>query len=289
MQPFDCDLFHFVGNRVVPVSGQAIDAGPNQEMRSDLLCRTEQFVYVALSVTDVDASPRIAQCRRGLPDVFQPPDALLLLDRNARWIDLLLERVGPLEFLPGPEFDCRQTKRQTFARYRQARMHQDSADRVDSRTSALCPTVVHLVCDSDRLHSFPLKRKLRRIVHHQHRTITRCKAVMGRLKMTGQDVPLVHTFVGEKPIRRLGVRPVLTHHRDPFAHCAPDLLKQVAEPFAEPSILELAPRDLTLNPPGRTGNAAVHPMAIFSCGHGAPSESIQVLERNHNRFIRFKN
>ena len=50
-----------------------------------------------------------------------------------------------------------------------------------------------------------------------------------------------------------------------------------------------SPRDLTINPPGRTGNAAVHPMAIFSCGHGAPSESIQVLERNYNRFIRFKN
>ena len=97
--------------------------------------------------------------------------------------------------------------------------------------------------------------------------------------MTRQDVPLVHTFVGEKPIRRLGVRPVLTRHRDRLAHCAADLLKQVAEPFAKPSILELAPRDLTLNPPGRTGNAAVHPMAIFSCGHGAPSESIQVLEK----------
>ncbi len=108
MQPFDSDLIHFVGNRVIPVSGQAVDAGPDQEVRSGFPGRTEQLVYVALAVTDVDASPWIGQQRRGLLDVLQPPDALLLLDRNTRWINLLLERGGPLELLPGPEFYCRQ-------------------------------------------------------------------------------------------------------------------------------------------------------------------------------------
>lgn len=99
MQPFDSDLIHFVGNRVIPVSGQAVDAGPDQEVRSGFPGRTEQLVYVALAVTDVDASPWIGQQRRGLLDVLQPPDALLLLDRNTRWINLLLERGGPLELL----------------------------------------------------------------------------------------------------------------------------------------------------------------------------------------------
>ena len=125
MQPFDGDLVHFIGDRVVPVFGQAVDAGPDQEMRSSLLGRTEQLVYVALAVTDVDASPWIGQERRGLLDVLQPPNALFLLDRNTRWIDLLLERGGPLKFLPSPEFDCRQPERQTFARHRHARVHQD--------------------------------------------------------------------------------------------------------------------------------------------------------------------
>ncbi len=145
------------------------------------------------------------QCRRGMPEVFQPTDALLLFDGDACRIDLLLESVAAFEFLPVPELDRRQTKRETFGRYGQAGMHQNSTDRMVSRTSALCPTVAHLVCDSMGCF-FPLKRKLRRIVHHQHGTVTRCKAVVGGLKMTRQDVPLVHTFVGEKPIRRLGVR-----------------------------------------------------------------------------------
>jgi hypothetical protein len=41
MQAFDRDLFHFVGDRVIAISGQAVDAGPDQEMRSGFLGRAE--------------------------------------------------------------------------------------------------------------------------------------------------------------------------------------------------------------------------------------------------------
>jgi hypothetical protein len=47
MEPFDGDLVHFVGDGVIPVSSQAVDAGPDQEMRSDLLCCAEKLVDVA--------------------------------------------------------------------------------------------------------------------------------------------------------------------------------------------------------------------------------------------------
>lgn len=47
MEPLDGDLVHFVGDGVIPVSSQAADAGPDQEMRSDLMYCAEAFVDVA--------------------------------------------------------------------------------------------------------------------------------------------------------------------------------------------------------------------------------------------------
>src|SRR6266567_1110474 len=79
-------------------------------MRSDLLCRAEKLVDVALAITDMNASSWIIQKRRGLLQIVQPSDAFLLLDGNARRVDLPLERGGPFEFLPGPEFDGRQSE-----------------------------------------------------------------------------------------------------------------------------------------------------------------------------------
>jgi hypothetical protein len=54
MQRFDHDLIHFVGDCVIPVSSQAVDADPHQEERSDFLGRTEKFVDVALAISDAD-------------------------------------------------------------------------------------------------------------------------------------------------------------------------------------------------------------------------------------------
>ena len=151
MQPLDRDLIHLVGDRVISVSGQAVDTGPDQEMRSDLLGRTEKLVDVALAITDMDASSWITEKLRGLLQIFQPPNAFLLLDRNTRRIDLLLERGGPFEFLPGPEFDGRQPERQPLGRHRQARMHQDAADRVRSQATRLVPPAVYALGDADRV------------------------------------------------------------------------------------------------------------------------------------------
>jgi hypothetical protein len=92
MQPFDRDLLHFVCDRVIPVSSQAVDAGPDQEMRSGFLRRAEKLVNVALAITDMDASSRITEKLRGLLDIFQPPDAFLLLDGNARRITVVASR-----------------------------------------------------------------------------------------------------------------------------------------------------------------------------------------------------
>ncbi|WP_050631476.1 hypothetical protein [Bradyrhizobium viridifuturi] len=79
MEPFDGDLVHFVGNRVIPVSSQAVDADPDQEMSSDLLCCAEKLVDVTLAITDMDAASGMIQELRRLLESFQPPDAFFFL------------------------------------------------------------------------------------------------------------------------------------------------------------------------------------------------------------------
>lgn len=100
MQSFDRDLIHFISDRVIPVSGQAVNTGPDEEMRSDVLRRAKQLIDVALPIADVDTPRRIIEQLGGLPEVFQPPEALLLFDRHPRRVDLLLESSSALEFLP---------------------------------------------------------------------------------------------------------------------------------------------------------------------------------------------
>jgi hypothetical protein len=84
-------------------------------MGADLLRRAEELVDIALTVSNVNAARRIAQSCTGLLEVFQPADALLLLDRNPRQVDSLLERRCSLEFFAGPEFDRGQSEWKTFA------------------------------------------------------------------------------------------------------------------------------------------------------------------------------
>jgi len=107
MRTFGLDLIHFIGNRVIPVSGQSIDAGSHQEMRSELVSGAKKLVDVAFAVTDVNAPFRLGDQFGSLLQVLQLSDAFLLLYRYPRWIDLLLECRGFLELLPSPEFDSR--------------------------------------------------------------------------------------------------------------------------------------------------------------------------------------
>jgi hypothetical protein len=60
VKPGDVKVLHFVGDGVISVPGQPIDAGSDQEMRPEFLGQTEQFVDVALTVGDVNTAFRDA-------------------------------------------------------------------------------------------------------------------------------------------------------------------------------------------------------------------------------------
>ncbi len=54
---------------MIALSSQAVDAGPDHKMRLGFPGCAEQLVDVALAIADMDASARIGQQLRGLPDV----------------------------------------------------------------------------------------------------------------------------------------------------------------------------------------------------------------------------
>src|SRR5512144_526565 len=98
-------LVHNAGDGGGTVNGEPVDAGPHQKVRSRLLGQAEQFVNVTLAIADANAAPRIAEQFGGSAQVFQPANALLLLNGDPRWVDLPLEGGRSLELRPGPELD----------------------------------------------------------------------------------------------------------------------------------------------------------------------------------------
>ncbi|MET4754419.1 hypothetical protein [Bradyrhizobium sp. RT11b] len=65
MPSFDGDFVHFVSDRVISIPGQTTNASPDHEMRSSFSSRVEQLIDIALAITDMGASSRIAQQLRG--------------------------------------------------------------------------------------------------------------------------------------------------------------------------------------------------------------------------------
>src|SRR5262249_21246030 len=96
------NLIHLIRNRVITATGQTIDTGSHQEARPKLMGFAKRLEDVPYAIADMNAPPRLSEQFGRLLHVLQPPDAFLLLDRYPSRIDLLLERGGSLEFLPGP-------------------------------------------------------------------------------------------------------------------------------------------------------------------------------------------
>src|SRR3979409_347132 len=116
MQALDPNLGHLCCDRVLAVSRKPIHAGPKQEMCSQRLGCTEEFIDITLPISDVHAALWLFQQSGRLPHVLQPAVALLLLDRYARRVDPLLQLITAIELIPAPELDGRQAQWQTIER-----------------------------------------------------------------------------------------------------------------------------------------------------------------------------
>jgi hypothetical protein len=118
-----------------------------------------------------------------LLEVFQPADALLLLDRNPSQVDSLLERRCSLELLTGPKLDRGQPEWKTFACHGQARMHQDAANRVRADTTGFVPPAVDVVGHTNEIGPLTLKREFGRVVQNNDEAFATGKPITGCLEM----------------------------------------------------------------------------------------------------------
>lgn len=286
MQPLDRDLLHLVGNRVLTVAGKAVDAGSHDEVRAELLRLAEQLVDVAFSIADVHAAIGRREQRRRLLQVLQPANAFLLLDRHAHGIDLGRQSSLALELLAVPELDRGDAQRQAVGRHGEARMHEDAADGMHCLAPVLGVASPNALREADVFRTLAFEAELRRILQHEDRAVRGGEALRGCLKMAAQDVGFIDTFVREKSIRGLGVRPVLARERQTSADRAADVGKQRLESPSEPFILEGAVDGLLIDPLSCftltcfiAGSArSRRPFMVFR-SHRAPAIANQVLDK----------
>lgn len=186
-------------------------------MRSDVLGRAEELVDVALSVTYMNAAGW-APKQRGRPaQIVKPTNALLLLDRYARGIDLFLQRVRALESLARPELDCRQAEWQSISCHSETRMRQNATRGVEPWAPITVDTCYADCCPPDRLDIITLVGKLGCIVHHQNRAISRRHSISRCVKVAGENLAFTDPVIVQESIRGLRVGPVLANQRNTVA------------------------------------------------------------------------
>jgi len=116
MKTFGLNLVHFIGDRVISVSSQAIDAGPHQEVSPNLLGQAEKLVDVAFAIANMNAPRRVREQFSGLLQIVQPADTFFLFYRNPRRIEFLFESRSSFELLPRPELYSGQPQRDALRR-----------------------------------------------------------------------------------------------------------------------------------------------------------------------------
>jgi hypothetical protein len=209
---------------------------------------TKKFVDVTFAIADMNASSQIIEKCCGLLQVFQPSDALLLLNRYPRLVDFFLKRRQPLEFLAGPELGGGKTKRQPLTRDCKTRMHQDAANSVRPEASGLVAAAIHTLRYPDGFRRLSFINEFRRIMEHENQAVSGSYALAGRLKMSAQNIGLADPVVGEKAIGRLRVGPILADQRNALPHRTSHPRDQLAEPPFQPLVHKVTSRNLLVKP-----------------------------------------
>jgi len=85
-----------------------------------------------------------------------------------------------------------------------------------------------------------METELGRVVQHQDQRAASSDAVAGGLKMSTLNLRLADARIGEKAIRRFGVRPILPRPRQASADSLRDLLQQLPQSLAMSPIAKAA-------------------------------------------------
>jgi hypothetical protein len=104
-------------------------------------------------------------------------------------------------------------------------MHQDAAKRVMAVATFLVLAAVDVLRNADKFGASALVGELRRILQQQHCAMGRFKACTRRVEVPAQDVAFAHPLIGEEPIGRFGVGPILAGERNALSDPPPIRIK----------------------------------------------------------------
>ena len=80
--------------------------------------------------------------------------------------------------------------------------------------------------------------ELGRVLKQQDWPVARSIPHLGRFKMTSQDLTFLHLRIGQEPVSRLGIRPILAGQRDRPAHSVAQAAQQVCTAPPQSRILK---------------------------------------------------
>jgi hypothetical protein len=127
-------------------------------------------------------------------------------------------------------------------------MHQQPTHRVHAEPAIRVLAAVHPDGLADLLGVLALEGELGGVLNDQDGTRGRGDTLACRIEVPGEDVAFTHPVVGEEPVGRLGVGPVLACQRDAAAHRPGHLVKQCAQTAAQPFVGEAAAGKFIVNP-----------------------------------------
>lgn len=265
-------LRHDLGDGCAAILRQAVDAAPDQEVGPEFLGQAEEFVDVALAVADMHAALRRACQFGGQAQIVEPAHALLLLDGHTGRIDLALERRGPFELGARPKLGGCHPEGQAVRRDRQAGVHQEPADRVLLVAAFLQLASGRHLGEPDLFRRGAFEVEFRSVLQDQHGTIGGPDAQGGGGEMPLEDFVFADTSVGEEPVSRLGVRPVLERRGQRFPWPLPESFEHCPKPPVQPDVPQIA-----------TGGFRFHPILPH-----ARTSIIRCHMTNHNEVVASK-
>ena len=173
MQSSNCNLIHFIGNRMFAISSQAVNASSYDKMSSNFLSRAKKLVNIAFAIANMHTAIGLAKKRAGLAQILRPSNAFFALYGHSRRIGLV-QRMAAHKFVARLKFDRGKSQGQSFRRHRKAGMHQNTANGTGLRISinpfTLLANRLQLARKTNQFGLFSLIGKFRRILQHQHRT-----------------------------------------------------------------------------------------------------------------------
>ena len=117
-----------------------------------------------------------------------------------------------------------------------------------AQATALVAAAIDALGHADRAHVRPLVGELRGVLDEKDRAVGSIVPRARSGEMAAEDVALLDTLIGEKPIGCFGVRPVLAGKRNALAHAVADLLQEFAKSSSKTHVFESSFVDLALSP-----------------------------------------